>query len=97
MKLVSCSGPKYWLNLNGFTVCCRCEETVKFVMMSRPRMRKAQILIVQPKPTLGSRWTTMIGNMTPPNDEPAIAKPPAIARRFRKYVIGCRYGVSQEH
>jgi hypothetical protein len=94
MKLVSCSGPKYWLNLNGFAVCCRCEETVKFVMMRRPRMRKAQILIVQPKPTFGSRWTTMIGNITPPKDEPAIAKPPAIARRFRKYVMGCDYGVS---
>ena len=38
----------------------------------------------------------MTGKMTPPNDEPAIAKPPAIARRFRKYVIGCSYGVSQE-
>lgn len=43
MKLISRSGPKYWLNLNGFAVCCKCDEIVKFVMTSRPRMRKAQI------------------------------------------------------
>lgn len=47
-------------------------------------MRKAQILIVHAKPTSGRRWTTMIGNMTPPREEPAIAKPPAIARLLRK-------------
>jgi hypothetical protein len=83
-KLISLIGPRYWLKLNGFGACRRYEETVKLVMMSRPRMRKAHILMVQPKPTFGSRWTTMIGKMTPPNDEPAIANPPAIARLLRK-------------
>jgi hypothetical protein len=87
-KLISRIGPTYWLNLKGLGECGRYEEIVKLAMMSRPRMRKAQILIVQPNPTLGSRWTTMIGKMTPPKDEPAIANPPAIARLLWKYVIG---------
>jgi len=49
---------------------------------------KAQILIVQPKPTLGSRWITIIGKMTPPRDERAIAKSPTITRLLWKYVMG---------
>lgn len=91
-KLVSRNSFIYWLNLNGCEACWRYDETVKLVMMSRPRMRKAQILIVQAKPTLGSRCMTIIGKMTPPKDDPAIAKPPAMARLLRKQVIGYRRG-----
>jgi hypothetical protein len=83
-KFVSRKGFRYWLNLKGCRACLRYDETVKLVIMSRPRMRKAQILIVQAKPTFESRCVTMIGKMTPPKEEPAIARPPAIARLLRK-------------
>ena len=51
-------------------------------MTSKLRIVKAHARIVHGNPILGIRCAAMIGKITPPNDEPAIAKPPAIARFF---------------
>lgn len=57
------------------------EATVKFAMTSRPRMRKAQMRIDQPKPTCLMRRPTMMGKMTPPKLDP-VARMPYAAPRF---------------
>jgi hypothetical protein len=57
---------------------------VRLVIIRSPRIRKAHARMVQGKPILGIKCTAMIGKMTPPNEEPAIAKPPAIARFLLK-------------
>jgi hypothetical protein len=90
----SFNGFKCLANLNGFRAWERKDETVNFVIKSRPRIRKAQARIVQGNPILGIRFETMSGKITPPKDEPAIFKPPAMARLLRKDVIGCTQYVS---
>ena len=57
-------------------------------MMSMNRMRKAQLRIAVGKPTFGIKCTAINGKTMPPSEDPAIVRPPAMARFFLKYVIG---------
>ena len=50
------------------------------------KTRKAQILMVQAKPTWGIRCWTISGKMTPPREEPATVSPEAMARLLRNHV-----------
>ena len=56
----------------------------------RPRIIKAQMRMVQPKPTWGISFLTIIGKMTPPREEPATARPSAAPRFLRNQVLVCR-------
>lgn len=58
---------------------------VRFEIISSPRIRNAQILMVQPNPTLSTRRCTMIGIMTPPKLEPLAAMPSANARFLKNH------------
>jgi hypothetical protein len=55
--------------------------------MSSPSIRKAHILIVQPKPMAGMSRFTIIGRTTPPILDPLAAIPIARARFFRNHVV----------
>jgi len=66
------------------------DVTVRLLKTIRPRIIKAQIRIVQPKPTCGISLLTMIGKMTPPSEEPATARPSAAPRFLRNQVLVCR-------
>lgn len=61
--------------------------TVRLAKKPRPRMRKAQMRMVQPKPTCGMSFSTMTGKMTPPIDEPEAVTPRARARRLKNHVV----------
>lgn len=50
-------------------------------MMSRPRTRKPQVRMAQPKPTSLMSRLTMMGKMTPPMLEP-VERTPKAAPRF---------------
>lgn len=63
------------------------DRTVMIAKIKRARIRNAHIRIVQPKPTLGTRCVTMIGNMTPPNDEPAATRPSACPLFAKNHVV----------
>ena len=54
---------------------------VRLAMTIRKRIRKAQILIVQAKPTSTVNLLTIIGKITPPRLEPEKTIPNANARR----------------
>ena len=59
---------------------------VRLAMTIRPKIRNAQIRIVDPKPTSGISFSTMMGKMTPPSDEPEAVIPKARARRLKNQV-----------
>lgn len=50
---------------------------------------KAQMRNVQPNPTSGIKWVTIIGKITPPSDEPAATRPMAAPLFFRNHVDTC--------
>ncbi len=60
--------------------------TVKLAIMSMPNMVKATALIVQGNPICGISLETMIGRITPPNDEPEAIVPNAVARFLKNHV-----------
>lgn len=61
----------------GFGV--RRDLTVKLAMTSIPKIRKATALIVQGNPICGMSFETIIGNMTPPREDPDAITPKAVA------------------
>jgi hypothetical protein len=63
------------------------DSMVPKARMRSPRMRKAQIRIVQPKPTRGIRRDVMIGKMTPPSPEPAAWIPKAAPLFLRNHEV----------
>lgn len=71
----------------GFFVWDNLDFKVRLEMVNMKRIRNAQILIAQGKPTWGIRWDTMMGKMTPPKLEPEAMIPRAKARRFANQVL----------
>ena len=63
--------------LNGRLVGSMRDLTVKLAKKRSASMRNAHMRIVQPNPTSGMRWTTIMGKITPPKDEPAATRPKA--------------------
>jgi hypothetical protein len=59
----------------------------RLAKISSPRIMKAQIRIVQGKPTSLTSFVTMMGKMTPPSEEPLAAMPKARARFLKNHVV----------
>ena len=57
------------------------EVIVRFAMIKRKRIRKAQMRMAHGNPSCVMSAGSMIGYMTPPREEPATAIPSARARR----------------
>jgi hypothetical protein len=72
--------------LNGRLVGSMRDLTVKLAKKRSARMRNAHMRIVQPNPTSGIRWTTIMGKMTPPKDEPAATRPKAVPLLWKNQV-----------
>ena len=85
-KVGSLRGRIKAIRLNGRLVGVIWERTVKFAKMSSANIRKAQVRIAQPKPTSEIRWTTIMGKMTPPKDDPAATRPRAAPRFLKNQV-----------
>jgi len=60
--------------------------TVKLAKRRSDNMRNAQMRIVQPNPTSGMRWKTIMGRITPPRDEPAATRPKAAPLLWKNQV-----------
>ena len=74
------------IGLNGRFVGAIRERTVRLAKTSSASIRKAQIRIAQPKPTSGIRLVTIMGNITPPKEDPAATKPRAAPRFLKNHV-----------
>jgi hypothetical protein len=72
--------------LNGRLVGSMRDLTVKLAKRRSDSMRNAQMRIVQPNPTSGMRWTTIMGRITPPRDEPAATRPKAAPLLWKNQV-----------
>lgn len=86
MNVGSFSGRTNASSSNGLFVGAILERTTRLAKMSNASIIKAQMRNVQPNPTSGIRWTTIIGNMTPPREEPAATRPMAAPRFLRNHV-----------
>lgn len=64
----------------------RRDLTVKFAIVSIPKIKKAQILIVHGNPTSLMSRGTMMGKITPPRLEPDAMIPNAAARLLKNQV-----------
>ncbi len=60
--------------------------TVRFAMTSMPKIMNATALIVHGNPILGMSFDTMIGNITPPMDDPEAITPKAVALFLKNHV-----------
>src|ERR1700733_10185891 len=92
----SFKGRRKAITLNGRLVGCIRDVTVKLAKRRRASMRNAHMRIVQPNPTSGMRWTTIIGKITPPKEEPAATRPKA-APLLWKNQVETWDSVSQAH
>lgn len=88
-KLVSLSGRTNFDNLNAFCPWVRLELIVTLARASRPKIKKAQLRIVQANPIWGINCRAMRGKTTPPMAEPDTHIPSAKARFFVNQVCGC--------
>ena len=86
-KVGSVNGRKKSMALTGLGRGGMRLTTVKQAMLPRPRIKNAQIRMVQPKPTCGMSFSTMIGKMTPPSDDPDAVTPRARARFLKNHVV----------
>lgn len=86
-NFTSFSGRTKFIISNGFLVCFSLDLRVTLEMPNIARIKKAQIRIAQGNPTLGIRFDTMIGKITPPRLDPEAVTPSAKARRLANQVL----------
>jgi hypothetical protein len=60
--------------------------TVRFAMISNPKIKNAAARIVHGNPIFGISFETIIGNITPPRDDPDAITPNAVARFLKNHV-----------
>ncbi len=85
-KVGSLNGRTYARYSNDFLLGGKRDVTVKLPKTVSNRIKKAQILRVQPNPTCGMSCVTMAGKITPPSDEAPMIKPKAAPRLARNHV-----------
>jgi 5-methylcytosine-specific restriction endonuclease McrA len=68
------------MNSNGRLVGGILDRTARLANTKATKTRKAQIRIAHAKPTFGMRWTSMMGKITPPSEEPDTTSPSAAPR-----------------
>ena len=65
---------------------CNLDLTVRFAIISRPNIIKAHARIVHGKPIFGISLATIMGNITPPREDPEAIIPNAAARFLKNHV-----------
>jgi hypothetical protein len=71
-------------NFFGFGV--NLDLTVRFAMISSPKIKNAAARIVHGNPIFGMSFETIMGKMTPPSDDPDAMTPNAVARFLKNQV-----------
>ena len=82
----SFNGDTNAITLNGLLDGSILDRTAKFANNSKVKMRNAQMRIAQPNPTSGIKCMSMMGKMTPPNEDPAVVSPRAMPRFLKNQV-----------